>query len=178
MHIQFSEAIMSKSGRRAVILALLATLLAGLAPAWAREPIRYLKEVEGNVFQLTNEVRRDHYLAPLGRDTSLIDAARVHSDDMLREDFFSHDNPNGTTPEKRIAPAFSHTLARVGENIWGGHGYDYSDATLMARIIVDSWMSSPGHRANLLNPNYTHMGVGVAAMGPEIRATQDFIQQR
>jgi uncharacterized protein YkwD len=170
---------MPTSGRLAIALALLMSLLLGLSQASAqRERIHYLKEVEGLVFQLTNEVRSDHHLSPLGRDTSLIDAARAHSDDMLRQNFFSHDNPDGTTPQKRIAPAFSRSLARVGENIWGGHGYDYSDSTLMARIIVDSWMSSPGHRANMLNPNYTHMGIGVSAMGSEIRATQDFIQQR
>jgi uncharacterized protein YkwD len=160
-------------------LVLLLTLIWGLAPAHAqRERIRYLKEVERKVTELTNEFRRDHHLSPLDRDTSLIDAARAHSDDMLRQNFFSHNNPNGSTPQSRIAPAYSRTLSRVGENIWSGHGYDYSDSTLMARIIVDSWVSSPGHRANLLNPNYNYVGVGVSAMGPEIRATQDFIQRR
>ena len=47
----------------------------------------------------------------------------------------------------------------------------------MARVIVDSWMTSPGHRANLLNPDYTHLGVGVSVLGKDIRATQNFVQR-
>ena len=69
--------------------------------------------------------------------------------------------------------AYSRTLARTGENIWSGHGFDYSDSKLIARVIVDSWLTSPGHRANLLNPDYTHLGVGVSVLGKEIRATQN-----
>ena len=45
----------------------------------------------------------------------------------------------------------------------------------MARVIVDSWMTSPGHRANILNPHYTYLGVGVSALGKEVRATQNFV---
>ncbi len=159
----------------AVALALLLTLVLGLPPALAWEHIQYLKEVERKVIQLTNEVRRDHHLMPLERDTTLIDIARAHSDDMLKRNYFSHVSPDGKSIQDRIVPAYSRTLSRAGENIWSGHGYDYSDSTLMARVIVDSWMSSPGHRANILNPNFNYLGVGVSAMGKEVRATQNFI---
>jgi uncharacterized protein YkwD len=169
---------MPKSGKRALILALLLTLLLGLPPAWAWEHIHYLKDVEYKVFQLTNEVRQEHHLMPLSRDTTLIDIARAHSDDMLKQHYFSHTSPEGQSFQDRIIPAYSRSLARAGENIWGGHGYDYSDANLLARVIVDSWMSSPGHRANLLNPNFNYVGVGVSVLGKEIRATQNFIQRR
>ena len=47
-----------------------------------------------------------------------------------------------------------------------------------SRVIVDSWMTSPGHRANLLNPDYTHLGVGVGVLDQEIRATQNFVTRR
>ncbi|MEJ2673032.1 MAG: CAP domain-containing protein [Deltaproteobacteria bacterium] len=166
-----------KSGKRTVVLALLLALLPGLRVAWAWEHVHYLKDVEHKVFRLTNDVRRDHHLMPLSRDTTLIDIARAHSDDMLKHNYFSHVSPTGQSVKDRVAPAYSRTLSRAGENIWGGHGYDYSDSTLMARVIVDSWMSSPGHRANLLNPHYNYMGVGVAVMGQEIRATQEFVQR-
>jgi uncharacterized protein YkwD len=169
---------MPKSGMCAVALTLLLTLVLGLSPALAWEHIQYLKEVERKVFQLTNEARRDHHLMPLGRDTNLIDIARAHSDDMLKRNYFSHVSPDGKSIQDRIVPAYSRTLSRAGENIWSGHGYDYSDTTLMARVIVDSWMSSPGHRANILNPNYNYLGVGVSAMAKEVRATQNFIQNR
>lgn len=169
---------MPKSGKRALILALLLTLLLGLAPARAWEHIHYLKDVEYKVFQLTNDVRQNHHLMPLARDTALIDIARAHSDDMLKRNFFSHVTPDGKTVQDRVVPAYARSLSRAGENIWGGHGYDYSDSALMARMIVDSWMTSPGHRANILNPSYNYLGVGVSAMGKEIRATQNFIQRR
>ena len=178
---------MLKPGKLAVPLALLLSLLISLPPALAqlriiRNPrgrvrIKHLSEVERRIYQLTNAVRRKHHLSPLDKDKALVATARAHSDDMLERKFFSHVNPDGTTPQKRIAPAYARTISRSGENIWGGHGYDYSDSTLMARVIVDSWMSSPGHRANLLNPHYNYMGVGVAVMGQEIRATQEFVQR-
>jgi uncharacterized protein YkwD len=169
---------MPKSGKCAVALALLLTLNLGLPQAWAWEHIDYLKDLEREVFDLTNEVRQDHHLMPLIQDTTLIDIARAHSDDMLERNYFSHISLDGKSIKDRVAPAYSRSLSQAGENIWGGHGYDYSDSTLMARLIVDSWMSSPGHRANILNPNYNYVGVGVSAMGKEIRATQNFIQRR
>jgi uncharacterized protein YkwD len=178
---------MLKPGKLAVSLAFLLVLIISLPPALAqlrviRNPrgrgrIQHLREVERRIYQLTNAVRRQHHLSPLDKDNGLVDTARAHSDDMLERNFFSHVNPDGQTPQKRIAPAYSRTISRSGENIWGGHGYDYSDSKLMARVIVDSWMSSPGHRANLLNPGYTHVGVGVSVLGKEIRATQNFVRR-
>jgi uncharacterized protein YkwD len=179
---------MSKLTKRAVTLALLLTLILGLPPAWGQlrvirnprgktHPV-YLKEVERRIYQLTNEERRKKHLSLLDKDDALAGTARAHSDDMLARNFFSHVNPDGKAPQDRIAPAYSSTMARTGENIWSGHGYDYSNSKLMARVIMDSWMTSPGHRANLLNPNYTHLGVGVSVQGQEIRATQNFVQPR
>jgi uncharacterized protein YkwD len=175
-----------KTGVGALILALGFSLLGFISPAGAqlrviRHPRRgqvrilHLNEVERRIYQLTNAVRRQHHLSPLSKDTALVATARAHSDDMLRRNFFSHVNPDGKTPQARIAPAYARTIARSGENIWGGHGYDYSDGKLMARVIVDSWMTSPGHRANILNPNYTYLGVGVSALGKDVRATQNFV---
>lgn len=180
--------MMLRSKQCAVILTFLLTLLLGLPPAWGQlrviqNPWRkarhlYLNEVERRIYQLTNEARRKYHLSPLDKDDALVATARAHSDDMLTRNFFNHVNPDGKAPQDRIAPAYSRTLARTGENIWSGTGYNYSDSKLMARIIMDSWMSSPGHRANLLNPDYTHLGVGVIATGKEIRATQNFLQRR
>ena len=178
---------MLRSNKPAVTLALLLTLLVGLPPAWGQlrviqnprgkpRPL-YLNEVERRIYQLTNEARRKYHLPPLDKDDALVAPARAHSYDMLARNFFNHVNPDGKAPQDRMAPAYSRTLARTGENIWSGHGYDYSDSKLMARVIMDSWMTSPGHRANLLNPDYTHLGVGVIAVGKEIRATQNFVQR-
>jgi len=179
---------MLRSKTCAVTLVFLLTLPLSLPPAWGQlsviqHPRRtarpvYLKEVERRIYQLTNEVRRKSHLPPLFKDDALVATSRAHSNDMLARNFFNHVNPDGKAPQDRIAPAYSRTLGRTGENIWSGHGFDYSDKKLLARVIVDSWVTSPAHRANLLNPDYTHLGVGVSVLGKDIRATQNFVQRR
>lgn len=175
----------------AMILVMLLAALVQLPSAWGqlrthsgalsrKSVIVHSKELERRIFKLTNEVRRKHRLPPLDPDESLTAAARKHSDDMLRRDYFSHTNPDGETVKDRVfnAPAVYKTVARLGENIYGGSGQDYADIKTMARLIVDGWMTSPGHRANILNPDYTHLGVGVSILGKEMRATQNFTQRR
>ena len=63
----------------------------------------------------------------------------------------------------------------TGENIWSAFGYNPSNAQKLAKEIVDDWMSSPDHRANVLDPDFTHLGVGVSARNGTIRATQEFV---
>jgi uncharacterized protein YkwD len=186
-HVYFRKAAMPGSRKLAVLLALFLVLGLGLSlargqrepstPRRSQERIQHLSKVERQIYRLTNAVRRKNHLPPLDRDNALVATARAHSDDMLRRSFFNHTNPDGKTPQDRIIPAYSRTIARAGENIWGGHGHDYSDSNLIARVIVDSWVTSPSHRANLLNPRYTHLGVGVSALGKEVRATQNFVQR-
>ncbi len=135
--------------------------------------INHLRELERQILRYTNEARRKNNLSAVDWDDDLRDVARTHSDDMLRRNFFSHDNF-----KDRVAPVIAGTASKAGENIYGGSGQDCSDARLMARNIVDGWMTSPGHRANILNQDYTHMGAGVSTMGKEIRATQIFRNQR
>ena len=149
-----------------------------LPPAWRaqlprhsripgeRPRILHPKEVERRIFQLTNEVRRKNHLPPLDSDNALVATARAHSDDMLTQNFFTPCQPGRLrTASRTHSPAYSRTLSRIGENILGRPGFDYSDSKTQARVIVDSWMTSPGHRANILNPNYTHLGVGVGGQG-------------
>jgi uncharacterized protein YkwD len=179
--------------KRCLRLALFAGLLGALlfltpAPAqrltpfknYTRRPprgVQYLKEVENRIYRQTNEARRQNGLPSLDREESLVATARAHSADMLRRKFFSHVNPDGLTPQERVLPTYTVPVSRTGENLWMGSGQDLTDKNLLARLIVDSWLSSPGHRQNLLNPDYTHMGVGVAVVGKEIRATQLFVRE-
>jgi uncharacterized protein YkwD len=135
---------------------------------------RHLREVAWGIFWITNEQRRRHGLAPLAWDESLAAAARAHSSDMLQRRFFSHETPEGRSLKNRLAPGY----VRAGENIWSGSGHSYPDNWLAARAIVNGWMTSPGHRANILDSHYTHLGVGIATWGSEWRATQDFVQGR
>jgi uncharacterized protein YkwD len=170
------------------VAGLAAFLFVSPAPAQSLKPpkkytrsgaprIQHLKEVERRVFHLTNEARRKNGLPSLEPDETLTATARQHSDDMLKRDFFSHTDPDGKTVKDRLfnAPAVSKNIARAGENIHGESGRDWSDIKLTARHIVDSWMTSPGHRENILRPEYTHLGVGVAVMDKDLRATQVFV---
>lgn len=88
---------------------------------------------------------------PLSMNPSLQCAARNHSMDMNVRNFFSHTNPDGQGPGYRISLA-GYTFSWWGENIaWG-----YSTPT----AVVNGWMNSPGHCANIMNANFTEIGVG------------------
>jgi uncharacterized protein YkwD len=114
-------------------------------------------------------------------DSKLVQAAQGHSESMATDDYFAHDGPDGSTPLSRMRAAgyiySSRVGYEVGENIaWGTLGL----AT--PKAIVESWMSSPGHRANILDANYRDTGIGVTPHVPTTRAedqsgaiyTQDF----
>ena len=61
-----------------------------------------------------------------------------------------------------------------GQTMFQNLARDFADAS----SAVSAWMNSPSHRENILNPNYTNLGVGVAVMGQEIRATQVFVRRK
>ncbi len=134
----------------------------------------HLQDVEEWIFRFTNEVRRRSGLRPLAQEGTLSAIARAYSDDMLRRGFFSHTNPEGLTVRDRLSPYFSGSIRTLGENIWEGSNLSAANREALARYIMNSWMSSSGHRENILDADYTHLGVGVTAVGREIRATQDF----
>lgn len=140
--------------------------------------IQHPKELERRIFQLTNEGRRKNGLPSLDWDNGLSVKAREKSDDMLTNNYFSHTSPDGKTLKDRFQeekPAAIRNISRIGENIYMGARLDYAtDVKTQARLIVDGWMTSPGHRRNILDPNYTHIGVGVAAKDKMCYATQVF----
>jgi uncharacterized protein YkwD len=134
----------------------------------------FLTEVEKGVYKLTNDVRQKNGLPVLAREKLLAEVARRHSEDMLMRKYFSHVSPDGQNPHNRVITGYPYPLQASGENIWGASGSEPLETDLLARIIVDTWMSSPGHRENILRPEFTDIGVGVAAIGKDIRATQIF----
>ncbi len=130
---------------------------------------------------LINRERVSHGERALTLNGKLQHAAQGHSESMASNDYFSHEGPGGSTPLSRMRAAgyiYSSKIGyEVGENIaWG----TLSLATPQA--IVEAWMNSPGHRANILDPNYRDTGIGVSPHPPAARAegqtggiyTQDF----
>ena len=113
---------------------------------------------------LLNLERRKRGLRPLRANTRLQAAADRHALDMVRRDYFSHHSQSGASFVDRILGAgyVSRNQAwSLGENIAYGTGRLATPAA-----IVWSWMSSPGHRANILKRSFTEIGVGIAIGDP------------
>lgn len=108
-------------------------------------------DIEKEVARLVNEERAKEGLAPLTLDSKLSDVARAHSKDMAKNTFFDHTNLRGESPFDRMHNA-GITYRTAGENIAAGQ--------VSAEEVMISWMNSPGHRANILNPDYKYIGVG------------------
>jgi uncharacterized protein YkwD len=106
------------------------------------------------VLALTNQFRATQGLAALTLNPELVAAADRHSADMLNQDYFDHTGRNGSKPWDR-AGAVGYAASMIGENIAAGYG--------SAESVVQGWINSPGHRANLLNFRYTEMGLGYSS---------------
>ncbi|MBD3881758.1 T9SS type A sorting domain-containing protein [Phormidium tenue FACHB-886] len=124
------------------------------------------------VVELTNLQRSQAGLAPLKLNAKLSNAAYVHSRDMALRDFFSHTGSDGSNVTNRIREAGYRSL-NAGENIAAGYA--------TAEAVVEGWMNSPGHRANILFPNVKEIGVGFYFLSNDSGAvlqryywTQDF----
>ncbi|HEV2061218.1 MAG TPA: CAP domain-containing protein, partial [Solirubrobacteraceae bacterium] len=120
-------------------------------------------QLEDTVLCLVNRERTSRGLRRLRANGKLDRAARSHSRHMVRARFFSHDSPGGASVLERVKRR-GYRSARglmVGENIaWGSGSY----AT--PAEIVNGWMHSPGHRANILRGQFEEIGVGVAVGAP------------
>jgi uncharacterized protein YkwD len=103
------------------------------------------------VLVAVNAERAKAGCAPVSLDQDLIAAAQEHSKDMATNNFFSHTGSAGTTVSQR-ASAAGYSSTFVGENI--AAGYDTPEE------VMRGWMESPGHRENILNCAYRHIGIG------------------
>ncbi|HEX7333454.1 MAG TPA: CAP domain-containing protein [Pyrinomonadaceae bacterium] len=138
--------------------------------------IEHPEAIEKLVLELVNENRRKAGgdLKDLSWDETLLHIAREHSDDMLARRFFDHVNPDGLSAADRIALAHRQLVGLTGENIFMLSGYAETEVRKTAELIVRELMASPGHRENILRPEFSHLGVGVSIRGGELRTTQNF----
>ncbi|GAA3047903.1 sigma-70 family RNA polymerase sigma factor [Streptomyces glomeratus] len=117
------------------------------------------------VVALVNKERAAAGCGPLTEDPQLEQAAQGHSDDMAARNFFEHTNPDGADPGQRITAA-GYRWSTYGENIARGQQ--------TPQAVMDSWMNSPGHRANILNCSFKNIGVGIHKGSGGPWWTQDF----
>lgn len=106
---------------------------------------------ERNMFQWVNEERVKAGVKPLTLDPDLRKVARAHSQDMFARGFFAHENPDGQSPFDRMDKG-GVTFETAGENI------AYAPSVELAH---NGLMRSPGHRKNLLSPDYGRVGYGI-----------------
>ncbi|MBQ9134231.1 MAG: SafA/ExsA family spore coat assembly protein [Clostridia bacterium] len=111
---------------------------------------------EKEVVRLVNEIRAENGLPSLTYDWELSRVARYKSQDMKDNKYFSHTSPTYGSPFQMIKN-FGITYRSAGENIAKGY------ATPQA--VVNGWMNSSGHRANILNASFNRIGVGYVAGG-------------
>lgn len=111
---------------------------------------------EQEVIRLVNEIRVQNGLHTLTYDWELSRVARFKSQDMKDNKYFAHNSPIYGTPFQMIK-SFGISYRSAGENIAKGYANP--------QAVVNAWMNSSGHRANILNANYTRIGVGYVAGG-------------
>ncbi len=110
-----------------------------------------VSSLEQQVAELVNRERAAYGLSPLTLSAQLSSGARLKSQDMRDNGYFDHTSPTYGTPFEMMAQ-LGITYATAGENI--AMGYSTAEA------VVEAWMNSAGHRANILSENYTQIGVG------------------
>ena len=111
---------------------------------------------EAEVVRLVNAIRSENGLRPLTVNWELSRVARYKSEDMSSRGYFSHNSPTYGSPFQMMQ-SFGLSYRTAGENI------AYGQRTPAA--VVDAWMNSSGHRANILSSAYTQIGVGYCASG-------------
>ena len=133
------------------------------------QPADLVAAYEQEVFDLVNQIREENGLTPFVYNETLAQLARAHSQDMIDRDFFEHENPDGDNIDARVSAA-GIRWSRVAENIAAGQR--------TPEEVVEAWMNSPGHRANILG-QCRELGVGLALGGPYgYYWTQDFATVR
>jgi uncharacterized protein YkwD len=135
------------------------------------------------MLHLVNRDRTANGLSALDWYQPAAIAAQRHAEDMLQRDYFAHTSPEGGDVGQRLQAARAGAGRAWSENIWrftsgtvNGIPVSVADwPDLVAKAQID-WMNSPGHRANILNSVYTHLGVGIAydPVKGEVRITQVF----
>jgi uncharacterized protein YkwD len=121
---------------------------------------------EDTVTDLVNKERAKVGCTALRTDERLRTAARAHSADMAKQNYFSHVSKDGSTFVDRIARAGYPRQSAAAENIAVGYA--------TAADVVKGWMNSDGHRRNILNCDNKAVGVGLAYRGKTPYWTQDF----
>ena len=117
------------------------------------------------MLDLVNQERAAAGLKPLAADPELTEVARRHSADMFARGYFAHDTPEGRTPFDRMRAANVRFIT-AGENL---------ALAPTVQVAHNGLMNSPGHRANILRPEFGRLGIGIMDGGMRgLMVSQEF----
>ena len=133
----------------------------GCAGSWLRPSPANAARVRAATLCLINAQRARQGEQPLTENLMLQRAAELHSLDMAKRRYFEHRDPDGVQPDARIVHQ-GYPPILVGENLAWAETFKSPPA-----VIFSLWMKSPGHRANILEPRYREIGIGMAYQAPE-----------
>jgi uncharacterized protein YkwD len=122
--------------------------------------IRDLDRVRAEMLARVNEARRKAGAKPLRSDSRLDRAAQRHAEDMLARGYFAHESPEDKTVRQRSKEA-GYDWRTIGENI--------AEGQFTVDEVMTTWLNSPGHRRNILDPRFEELGVGLALGRPNGR---------
>ncbi len=153
--------------RRILILALVAVW------AWTLAAQEFdAAAFERSLWELTNQARAENGLQPLKMESGLAELAALHSRNMASDGRFDHVDSKGRSVEDRALDHYPEFLqVGIGENLYL---LENSARVYEPERVVNGWLASPGHRANILDAEYTHIGIGVCLSGDKLYSTQVF----
>ena len=130
-------------------------------------PDEKIKSIEQTILNLVNQERRKNNIPELKLDWEISRVARYKSQDMCEKNYFNHNSPTYGSPFDMLKK-FNISYQTAGENIAKGQK--------TAQAVMNSWMNSQGHRANILNKNFTKLGIGFYEKNNSIYWTQLFVK--
>lgn len=115
--------------------------------------------VRQQILDLVNAERKKAGLGSVSQESHLQSAAQKHAEDMSKRNYFEHNTPEGKTPTQQIKDAGYPLTGKwtTGQNIARGQK--------TAEQVMEDWMNSPGHKKNILNGSFEHLGVGYVSSG-------------
>ena len=144
--------------RRLAIISVALCLIGGVAAQDRKEPAKFeLSADEKSIVEITNKEREKEKLPPVKINLVLSQVARAHSANMAKTGTFDH-VVEGKSPADRVKAA-GYRFGLVSENI------SMAEGAFTPAEVVQGWMESKSHRANIVNPRYTEIGIGIASNG-------------
>lgn len=117
---------------------------------------------KAELLRLHNEIRAEHSVVQFCVHNELMIAAQGHAEDMMSRGFYAHETPEGVTPAARVSNA-GYDFVTTGENNnMINKSYSGEPDRDELKDAVKSWMESPGHRDNMLNPAFREVGIGLS----------------